>query len=174
VGSPRPKTVAPAVEQLNIGVTIDRMPLQPVDAARRNSSHVIEQIKRRIVATVGSTYEDQMGKPSSSIPQTNNSSSADVQQSKDISGSTYADQMASTKSKISSDHAPPKPKGMNSPKRSPAKSAIPQSPSLDATWYISLRICANEVGLRNLLPIAPHLKLWKEVGISPVGNIFDK
>ena len=89
-----------------------------------------------------------------------------LNKTKDLSGSTYADQMARTKSKISSDHAPPKPEGLNSPKRSPAKSAVPQSPSLDASRYASLRICANEVGLRNLLPIALHLRLWKEVGIS--------
>src|ERR1700694_4518970 len=39
-----------------------------------------------------------------------------------VKSSTYADQMDSTKSKIASDHAPPKPEGWNPPvKRSPVK-----------------------------------------------------
>ena len=44
-----------------------------------------------------------------------------VEMVKKIVGSTYADQMTFIRSKISSDHAPPKPDGVVSPKRSPKK-----------------------------------------------------
>ena len=55
-----------------------------------------------------------------------------------VVGSTYADQMARARSRISSDHAPPKPEGVVSPKTSPAKSAVPPSQSLDESRYFPI------------------------------------
>jgi hypothetical protein len=55
-----------------------------------------------------------------------------------VVGSTYADQMARAKSKISSDHAPPKPEGIDSPKTSPEKSHVSPSQSLDNNPYFPI------------------------------------
>lgn len=68
-----------------------------------------------------------------------------------VVGSTYADQMARVKSKISSDHAPPKPDVVVSPKTSPAKSAVPPSQSLGDSRYVPTEKKLMIVGPRNRL-----------------------
>lgn len=66
-----------------------------------------------------------------------------------VVGSTYADQMARVRSKISSDHAPPKPEEVVSPKPSPAKSDVLPSQSLDDSRYVPIENNLMTVGLRN-------------------------
>ena len=66
-----------------------------------------------------------------------------------VVGSTYADQMARVRSKISSDHAPPKPEEVVSPKMSPAKSAVLPSQGLDDSRYVPIENKLTIVGLRN-------------------------
>src|SRR5271156_6265812 len=76
-----------------------------------------------------------------------------------VLGATYADQMVASTSKIASEHAPPKPVELSSPKQSPKKSRS----GLDSSQYFSLRQTnLTEVGIRGLL-----LEVWKEVGIYP-------
>lgn len=82
-------------------------------------------------------------------------------------GSTYADQMARVKSKISSDHAPPKPDGVVSPKTSPAKSAVPPSQTLGDSRYIPAEKELMIVGPRNRLRLVPQPRQLKEAGIFP-------
>ena len=75
-----------------------------------------------------------------------------AEKTKDIVvGSTYADQMARARSRISSDHAPPKPVGVVSPKTYPAKSAASPSQRLDDSRYAPIENKFMIVGQRNHL-----------------------
>lgn len=122
------------------------MPSKPASPRTSNASPSVESVEEQIKALIGSTYADQMRILPVASSHIKNSSPV-VEPSKDLSGATYADQMARVKSKIWSDHAPPKPEGMISPTRSPVKSAVPHSQSLDNSRYVSKSRCADEVGL---------------------------
>ena len=106
---------------------------KPTSPPRQRPHNTIAPVERQTtyaeqMASTGATYADQMvssiGKGTTYTDQ--------------MTGTTYADQMARVKSKISSEHAPEKPEGVPSPKKSPTKVTVPSSGGLDGSRYNTL------------------------------------
>ena|SRR5579859_280781 len=135
---------------------------KPTSPPRQRSLPAIEPVAKQATygeqtTSTGATFADHMASSIEKGP-----THADQ-----MAGATYADQMARINSHINSEHAPPKPEGMPSPKRSPVKVAMHSGAGLDGSRYQPSARFAKIVGPHRIL----HLVPWDQ---KEAGKLFEE